>query len=199
MTKCFFTSPVDRAALYLRRYVSNSSGQCTGPMSFHNNMTYFGEVGIKTDAEGCWSGSERMDVPHDDPRWPTHCSCGYQFTEQDEWQHFVDRLYTDGTRTWPHRELPVGAMFYADWYPQNMFWDNKTDGHLMVVTPGGEWNIDARASNCTLPDDRQHRCWVRHGEPPTIHVDKVGHTCAAGAGSILQKSYHGFLHNGHLT
>jgi hypothetical protein len=199
MTKTFLTQPTELAALYLRRYVSASGGQCSGAKSYHDNMVYFGEVGIKVDAEGCWSETERINLPHDDPRWPTHCTCGLAFTEADEWQEFHDRLYTDGPRTWPKRELPVGAMFYADWLPSNMFWDNKTDGHLTVITPGGEWNIDQRASNCTLPYDRLHRCWVRHGEPPMVHVDKAGHTCAAGAGSILLQNYHGFLHYGNLT
>ena len=70
----------------------------------------------------------------------------------------------------------------------------------MCKLPNGrEWDIDSRCSNCTLPDDRIHRCWVRHGEPPNIHVDKNGHTCSAGAGSILAGDYHGFLHNGELT
>lgn len=48
-------------------------------------------------------------------------------------------------------------------------------------------------------DARPHKCWVRHGEPPDLHVDKAGVTCNAGAGSILSGDYHGFLHNGFLT
>lgn len=71
--------------------------------------------------------------------------------------------------------------------------------HLCVQTPGGSWNIDSRASNCTLPYDYNHRCWIRHGEPPQITVDKSGVTCSAGAGSIACGSYHGFLQNGALT
>jgi hypothetical protein len=70
---------------------------------------------------------------------------------------------------------------------------------LCVRTPGGVWRIDTRASNCGLPYDYEHRCWVRHGEPPNVHVDKNGLTCNAGAGSIQCGDYHGFLHNGELT
>jgi hypothetical protein len=50
-----------------------------------------------------------------------------------------------------------------------------------------------------MRDDNVHRCWVRHGtvgEP--LHVDKIGHTCAAGAGSISVEGFHGFLHHGVL-
>jgi hypothetical protein len=56
-----------------------------------------------------------------------------------------------------------------------------------------------RASNCTMPNDMLHRCWVRHGNPPMITVDKNGPTCGAGAGSILSGNWHGFLRNGELV
>ena len=81
--------------------------------------------------------------------------------------------------------------------PSHLFADGP---HLVVILPNGQpWNIDSRASNCTLPYDYEHRCWVRHGEPPNITVDKNGLTCAAGAGSIMAGDYHGFLQNGALT
>jgi hypothetical protein len=95
-------------------------------------------------------------------------------------------------------ELPAGAMFFADWYSRK-----GPDGrHLVVKTPGGLWHIDGRASNCTMPDDKEHRCWVRHGVAPNITVDKNGNTCGCGC-SIGQgenwKDYHGFLRNGELV
>lgn len=71
--------------------------------------------------------------------------------------------------------------------------------HLWVQTPGGSWCIDSRASNCGSPYDYEHRCWVRHGIPPQITVDKIGATCSAGAGSIKCGDYHGFMQNGRLT
>ena len=100
----------------------------------------------------------------------------------------------------PSGELEAGCMYWADWYPENMNWDNHKGAHLIVVLPNGDhWNIDSRASNCTMKEDRTHRCWCRHGEPPSITVDKKGHTCRAGAGSIMSGNYHGFLRNGILT
>lgn len=123
--------------------------------------------------------------------------------------------------TWRPHGVPVGAMWYSEYQgdhfpkgpadyhphivpegrnkpaqPSYMF---QSGPHLHVMTPGGEWNIDSRASNCTLPYDYEHRCWVRHGEPPNITVDKNGRTCAAGAGSIQCGTYHGFLRAGELT
>ena len=109
------------------------------------------------------------------------------------------------------RDFPIGAMWRASWLMSEqrkspdgwqLFdwdWDNLFEGPLHVKTPGGDWNIDSRASNCTRPDDRTHRCWCRHGEPPNLHVDKAGDTCSAGAGSIICGNYHGFLHHGYLT
>ncbi len=80
------------------------------------------------------------------------------------------------------------------------YWDNCDGQHLHVILPNGRhWDIDSRASNCTLPNDRTHRCWIRTGEPPQVTAGKAGHTCSAGAGSILSGDYHGFLRNGVLT
>lgn len=81
--------------------------------------------------------------------------------------------------------------------PSHIFADGP---NLHVILPNRQpWNIDSRASNCTMPYDYTHRCWVRHGEPPNVTVDKNGLTCAAGAGSIMAADYHGFLQNGALT
>jgi hypothetical protein len=86
-------------------------------------------------------------------------------------------------------------------------WDNCDGRHIVCMCPdpkypesGHPWNVSRRASNCTLPDDREHRCWVISGgiEDGTIHVNKAGRTCTAGAGSIQTYNWHGFLHRGDL-
>jgi len=135
--------------------------------------------------------------------WPTHCEvCGEPVPEEANSYASQTRFYnTESGRPEP------GDMFWAPWYhgEDKKFhcqWDNCDDprGHLIVVLPNGhQWDTDGRASNCTMKEDRLHRCWCRHGEPPNIHVDKNGHTCQAGAGSIMAGNYHGFLHNGELV
>lgn len=114
--------------------------------------------------------------------------------------------------------MPLACRFVdkIDWdkerpKPGDLFWISFASGHcsnheppcerhLNAVLPNGHWwDIDGRASNCTMPEDKVHHCWVRHGEPPTITVDKNGVTCQAGAGSIQSDDYHGFLQNGHFT
>ena len=92
-------------------------------------------------------------------------------------------------------------MYWNTSLPEDFYWDDQKGPHLMIVLPNGaHWCVDSRASNCELPNDRKHRCWVRHGDPETgvVHVDKKGITCKAGAGSIKMQDYHGFLHNGYL-
>lgn len=92
-----------------------------------------------------------------------------------------------------------GAMFFADWYKERPEYLGPDGKCLIVVLPNGHhWMVDGRASNCTRKGDKVHKCWCRHGEAPNITVDKVGNTCAAGAGSIAVEGYHGFLRNGYL-
>jgi hypothetical protein len=75
------------------------------------------------------------------------------------------------------------------------------DGRCLVVKcpDGHEWMIDGIASNCTDRGNEAHRCWIRHGEPPVLTIDKNGPTCGAGAGSILTPRFHGFLRGGEFV
>lgn len=96
------------------------------------------------------------------------------------------------------REAPPGAMWRTTWYEDVPFLTGIDGQSWTVKTPDGDWCIDSRASNCTLPKDDVHKCWCRHGEAPNFTVDKNGVTCSAGAGSIQCGSYHGFLRGGYL-
>jgi hypothetical protein len=118
---------------------------------------------------------------------------------------FTSRLYSyikeDGTsEVTTLNEAPPGAMWDNPWLHDANQYCGPDGKALIVKLPNGkDWHIDGRASNCTLPADKEHKCWVRHGEPPTLTVDKNGLTCSAGAGSISAGDYHGFLVNGVLT
>lgn len=98
------------------------------------------------------------------------------------------------------RDAEPGAMVRADWCSWLPSQDD--DAPLVVKLPNGDlWYVDDQAANCTMPGDnfqKQHHCWIRHGAPPDVTVDKQGITCGAGAGSIASGNYHGFLHNGWL-
>ena len=194
----FWVEPTEKSKHYLRRFHYRTDDDDCPAHGSHSSKVEIGE-GSKNDPS--------FRVAADDPlrfddRWPLRCDCGYQFKDDDPFQRFTDRLYrrVDTGEEFTLFEIPVGAMWDAHWYTRK-----GPDGlSLYVKTPGGDWFVDGRASNCTMPEDKEHRCWVRHGDPrdpqgnPPLHVDKAGLTCDAGAGSIGQDSYHGFLHNGHL-
>ncbi len=206
--QCFLLLPTTDVMVFLRRYRGSEHGQCKASgYGYHNTQA---ELGV---FPGKFAASDREvpllepfsdKVSREDPRWPRKCACGFEFSDQDYWQHFQLLLYVrqdTGERiTW--RDAPPGAMYYADWLLTPGSSRNRgPDGHALVVKcpDGHEWHVDGRASNCTRPDDDEHRCWVRHGVPPRVTVDKSGNTCEAGAGSILTPYWHGYLRDGQLV
>jgi len=111
-------------------------------------------------------------------------------------------LATGEVRT--SRDLPTGALYAAkdvDGYVSPKGYDGLSI--RCVHADGHHWNIEGRASNCTMKEDYAHRCWVRHGTVgDRLTVDKAGLTCAAGAGSFFMgdnNEWHGFLRNGRMT
>lgn len=210
MIKCFMITPSGEAAVSLRRWNREDTPCPATGWSYHNAHTPIGRCRnwkqTRGEAQRGWfyANDAPKDVPDDDPRWPVACACGYVFTEDDVRQVFTDRIYLgpDGAEHSIRAPSP-GAMWFAEWLEDlegGGAWWKGPDGRILICqTPGGQWMIDSRASNCTMPTDNEHRCWVRHGTPPELTVDKNGKTCAAGAGSILCGSYHGFLQNGYLT
>jgi hypothetical protein len=152
------------------------------------------EVGVKG------LGGEARDHAGD-PRWPVRCDhCGAPATPLAVRQVFRGRLYDT-----PSGDLEPGCLYWADWLHRDdgicaRGWSNCRGPHLMAILPNGRsWDIDSRASNCALPEDTVHRCWVREGVLPIITVGKGGLTCGAGGGSIQVAGYHGFLRDGVFT
>ena len=200
--KCFWLEPTDKERRYLRRYQGNS--KCSGTMSYHNAMVFAEdskEVMDETVRHWVDDGKTVKDF-EGDPRWPTHCPCGYEFQESDERQLFGSHIYrrVDTGEEMTLRDAPEGAMWDATWYHDLGEGWCGDDGKAIIcrVPTNHDWHIDGPCSNCTRPNE-PHKCWVRHGEPPNLTVDKNGNTCAAGAGSILTSTWHGFLQNGELV
>lgn len=184
--KCFLIEKTDDRYSEL---VLIEPGDCVEAGRYHSARV---EIGFM--------GKDAAMPERSDPRWPKCCDrCKKEFGPESRRSmsmevNFWRRVDTGEVKKL--NEFPAGAMWYADW--MGKFY-NGPDGHVLIVrTPGGEWNVDSRASNCTMKTDDTHKCWVRHGTAPEITVDKNGHTCAAGAGSILCGDYHGFLRNGYL-
>lgn len=211
--KVFWLEPTDRERRWLRRFSFGSKHECpNNTYGCEATMVELGEFDILYTKEGYIKGSDR-DVPHSDPRWPKTCKhCSRAFDDKDEWQVHSKQLYVrpDTGERYTLRDAPVGACWDAWWVhhgedheaKQGCGWSIGPDGRCLVVKcpDGYDWHVDSRCSNCTLPDDNVHHCWVRTGRPEdgTLHVDKNGNTCAAGAGSIVTPNWHGFLHHGVL-
>jgi len=206
--RCFMIEPAGRAALSLRRYAS-ADCPAAPTRGYHNAEIPLFEVAERlAPMDGFdWpvfqhdGPKRREDVPAE-YQWPSACECGYVFVESDAWQVFSTSLYrrADTGETVTLRNAPAGAMWWLTWM-EGLFHPQLGSSPLCVQTPGGEWIIDSRASNCTMPDDynqERHHCWIAHGTPPDVTVDKAGVTCGAGAGSIQAGSFHGFLRSGYL-
>lgn len=208
--RCFLISETDRERRWLRRYVSGSDERCPGDpgrYSYHRAMVQIEDGPVKKDEEGHFLSPDASEYDGD-PRWPTVCDkCQRSFSDDDPWQVLTRTIYVaeDG-REMTLEDAEPGAMWDASWYPAPY---RGADGKVLCVQlPNGRtWMIDSRASNCTKPDDTEHDCWCRHGDPPNLTVDKNPEpgrsTCEAGGGSIGsgegEDYYHGFLRNGELV
>jgi len=197
--KCFLVKPVGRVRLYARRYRLSSKDACPGKMSYHDER-----VLIDTVPASVVDGVLKYDEPvlaEDDQRWPAACNCGRAFTADDERQIFAEEIYADEKgREYVLSDNIPGMMYDATWMHDHKAFCGPDGRSIHVVCPDGHaWCIDSRCRNCTLPNDNEHKCWVRHGEPPVITVNKKGKTCSAGGGSIDTGTYHGFLQDGKFT
>lgn len=212
--KCFWLEFANLAEWGLRRYTAYRKTPDVPPCPrdrgrwgySHGALLILGQhpATCMADSDGRYvmcvdSRESQIDWPaDDDPRWPTRCECGFTFRDSDPHQRWTEMLYRrdDTGQITTLRDAGPGAMWDAKWAP----WKGADGRSLSAKCPNGDiWNIDSRATNCTMPTDDVHRCWVRHGEPPNITVDKNGVTCRAGAGSIQAGDYHGFLRNGEFT
>lgn len=212
-TPCYLLEHTDEVERKLRRYTARHEGGWTCAEGWHEASTPVERtvaVWRVDDDRRTYYANGDVDEFAGDPRWPVECKegCGYRFTDDDARQVFTELVYRvaaavpgaalDVGAETTLRDAPDGAMWWADWL--GAAWAGFDGRALCVRLPGKhDWLVDSEASNCTRKGDRTHRCWIRHGEPPYVTVDKAGETCRAGAGSIMAGRYHGFLRNGVLT
>ena len=205
--QCFFMEPTGKVRVKLRRY-TRGDGECmdTRNWGYHQASVDVGDFeDVDRDVSDLHPGESKFGIAYEDPRWPSHCICGTKFSDDVVKQVFEELLLRkQGTdELFTIRNLPHGAMWYAEHYGDIPAWCGPDGKALMVQVLDHPWHVDGRASNCTMPEDNVHKCWVRHGEPPNVTVDKNGHTCQAGGGSIWVRmgkpdGWHGFLRNGRL-
>lgn len=190
--QCFLLEPTDLGEAYLRRFVFSKDCQtpCTGSKSYHDHTEVIERSVPYPDPDSNGTYIENFD--HDDPRWPTHCSCGYEFQPEAERQAHIRRLFkrSDTGELTSIEACPPGGMWYADWYPDN--WRGP-DGHTLVVrTPAGDWVVD-RGSDTKVGN--KGAGWKRTGTAPNI----TAHPSIGMYGPDGKRwAYHGFLTNGKL-
>lgn len=198
--RCFLIEITESKQRYARCYdgTSGDSHKCSAvPEGYHHMQVLVDTIHspLTPDAHEISMSPELGD----DAPWPAQCACGRPFAVTER-QTFTERLYkrADTGALVTLRDPPPGAIYRASWMEPH--WVGADGKSYIAVCPNGRpWNIDGPASNCTKPNEHTHRCWIRHGEPPNFTVDKQGHTCEAGAGSIIAGDYHGFLRNGIFT
>lgn len=183
--QCFFLEPSDTVEESLRRFVFFKGEEpitCVGGKGYHDAETVIGTKPWTPDV------CNADDFDHADPRWPKSCACGYVFQPEDAWQHNMTRLYVrkDTGALMTLSASPPGAMWYADWYPDEE--KRAPDGRVLIVkTPGGDWNVDAKSSNGPG--------WTRTGTPPNVTANP---SILCGKRADGSWTYHGWLTNGKL-
>jgi hypothetical protein len=201
-TQTFWLEPNGLAEFGLRRYSHAHTG-FTCETGYHTATNIIGTVPDTRDEVSGQRTEVPRDTDHGDPRWPTHCECGYAFADEDHWQDWAESQYvrSDTGEVTTLRKAEPGACWDAYWYKSLAGFRPPDDMVLVVKCPNGhDWIVDSQSSNCTRKGE-PHHCWVRHGDPREckVTVDKNGDTCAAGGGSILAGDYHGFLISGVLS
>lgn len=209
--QCFVIEPTNVNRISLRRYVGSDNKEkvCPLPHGYHDAQVFFKDIPDGVEMSNIVPTEERIDST--DRVWPKSCECGYEFQEEDHWQYFNESLYVrkDTNEIVTLRSVPVGAMWFAPWLDQ--MYVPQLEHVLVVKLPNNhDWVVDSEASNCTMPKkaleggafqlpyQQDHHCWVLHGVPPMVTVDKNGNTCQAGGGSIAIPGWHGYLQNGVL-
>lgn len=187
--QCFWVEPTGKAIRGLRRYRRGEEACPQNRMGYHTTR-----IDLAEDLDVIWAegddGARHVAAIDNaeyagDPRWPTHCICGYRYVEDDHWQAQQEPVYesADGRRAWTSpaygREPTPGAMFDTLWRPEL----RKEDGlAISVVCPDGAvWCIDEEATGGGF--------WTREGTPPMLTVSP----------SIQTGSYHGHLVGGVLS
>lgn len=187
---CRLMTPLNRVRVSLRRY---SSHACKGPLGYHQALRHFKDVDEKMTG---FMRTVTPMLPSFDDRWPVDCdACPFVFTDDINTarrQMFQEWLFADALGdVFTISEFPIGAMWYTPWssggngdsdFYLALEHAERVKGHLLVKTPGGDWDIDRPSVNGAG--------WMRTGEPPLITVspsfDAVG-------------EWHGHLVNGHLV
>lgn len=114
--KCFFLEETRMRRRWLRRFtLRDKTDACPKLGGGHDASVFIEDILLPDGDNGQAIGD---NWPHDDPRWPKACSCGYELAGSDEWMLFEFWLLrrSDNGELTTIKDAPPGALWYADWY-----------------------------------------------------------------------------------
>lgn len=193
-TLCYWLEPTELVQLNLRRYVTGKTGgYCpVSGMEYHNAVVSIGTA-LKSD-HPCVSNIHKFD--RTDPRWPSHCGCGYKFRDCEIWQFHPKDLWkrADTGELVTQDTAAPGGMLHASWYTDfddddlSCYRNGPDKVCLLVKLPNDVWFCaDGPATNANgiMPNSK----WTRTGTIPKVTVSP----------SINHPTWHGWLKNGILS
>jgi hypothetical protein len=188
--KCVLLTETNQASLSLRRYASAAHCAVSG-MGIHDASVPYLTVPLTISESGSWHFAGDEPPLSDDPRWLTHCACGYAFGPEDTYQVSPSRLYTrqDTGALLSLHDAEPGMLWDAPWFLDfNPPWAGPDGRSLVMRLPGnGEWTIDGPSSS--------GGGWTRTGEPPNL----TARPSILSHGSGARQGYHGWLTDGILS
>jgi hypothetical protein len=137
-------NPTGREKVYLRRYVEPAVDvepcpDMPGIGSYHQARTYIGVRRIEWDDTGRRVPPRLADY-RDHGRWPTQCTCGRHFTDEDWRQVQTERLFVNwGQQEYTLPSAPPGSIWSSPFARRK-----GPDGRSLVVRlpDGTDWLID---------------------------------------------------------
>lgn len=190
---CFWLEPTEDVEIHLRRYAGGYGSNCCSASGYgYHNQSAIAERGHQHSYP-----TVHGDVwPHNDPRWPTACVCGYVFQPADKWQFNPDQLYRrlDTGERVTMAAAPAGAMVDTYWQARHSLYRKHADGIMLSVKlPDSTWwCVDGPAY---VNGVAQPGGWTRSGAAPLVSATpsiRIG-------GDGCPMTYHGFLTNGVLN
>lgn len=196
--KCFVIARSPYCRLSLRRFTFSKSTVGDTNVGFREveklcpkgkGYSHDASVLIAHQVEAGSVHSSGKGAFQEDSRWPVKCeACEYVFAEEDQWQVNYDELWKgapDG-KLYTLRDMPPGATWHADWFPEGDPTFAGPDGKVWcVMMPGGvEWIVYGPSRDA---QGNAGAKWQVAGAPPAITVHP-----SIGIG----KRYHGFIKGG---